>query len=442
MKDWRSFFKGKRVTVMGLGLLGRGLGDALFLAEQGAELIITDLRDEKTLAPSLTKLKKHKNIQYVLGKHRSEDFKDRDFILKAAGVPLNSLYITEAQKHDIPVYMSTALFAKFARDEGASIVGVTGTRGKSTVTHLIHHVLRSVGARTHLGGNVRGISTLALLSLVQKGDICVLELDSWQLQGFGTLKISPDISVFTNLKSDHLNYYPDEQAYFEDKANVYQFQRKDDVLVTTRAIINGWLGRAKPPGKVVLPSPVHGKLKIIGNHNKENAELAAKTLRILRVPEDDIQRGLESFEPIEGRLQLMRSLDGIDIYNDNNATTPDATIAAIATLLNLNKKIVLILGGSDKSINPEMLARMLNTNGVAHRVVLLPGTGTEKLKNFLDERTWVEAHSMAEAVTMAVDCAHQTKSTAILFSPAFASFGLFKNEYDRGNQFVTLINQL
>src|SRR5690554_592143 len=131
-------FKGKKITVMGLGLLGRGIGDVAYLAKCGAELIVTDLKAEEQLRESVEKLKGFSNIRFVLGKHRLEDFRDRDMVLKAAGVPLDSPYIAEAKKHGIPVRMSAAVVAKLT---GMPIFGVTGTRGKSTVTHMIHHLL-------------------------------------------------------------------------------------------------------------------------------------------------------------------------------------------------------------------------------------------------------------------------------------------------------------
>lgn len=197
-------FKGKKITLMGLGLLGRGVGDAEFLAECGAELLVTDLKTEEQLAESLERLARFSNITYVLGEHRLEDFQKCDMVLKAAGVPFDSPYIAEAKKNNVRVEMSGALFARLS---GIPIIGITGSRGKSTTTQLIYHTLTRAteGGTVHLGGNVRGVSNLQLLKNVEEGDIAVMELDSWQLQGFGEAGISPHISVFTNLLPDHMN---------------------------------------------------------------------------------------------------------------------------------------------------------------------------------------------------------------------------------------------
>src|SRR5579872_2717962 len=217
--QWREYFQGKRITVMGLGLLGRGVGDARFLARHGAELIVTDLKSAEQLHESVAALKEFPTITYRLGEHRLEDFRDRDLIVKAAGVPLNSPYIAEAKKRGIPVRMSADLFAEFA---GVPIVGVTGTRGKSTVTHMLGRILQQAERAVLLGGNVRGISTLAQLNAVTPDTIAVLELDSWQLQGFGEARLSPQVAVFTTFFPDHMNYYGDDmRAYFADKANIF-----------------------------------------------------------------------------------------------------------------------------------------------------------------------------------------------------------------------------
>ncbi|MFA6274511.1 MAG: UDP-N-acetylmuramoyl-L-alanine--D-glutamate ligase, partial [Candidatus Paceibacterota bacterium] len=134
MKNFKKQFKDKKITVMGLGLLGRGAGDTAFLAECGANLIVTDLKNKKQLANSIKILSKYKNITYRLSEHKLEDFRNRDFILKSAGVPINSPYLLEARKNGIKIEMSASLFAKVSK---IPIIGITGTRGKSTVTHLL-----------------------------------------------------------------------------------------------------------------------------------------------------------------------------------------------------------------------------------------------------------------------------------------------------------------
>jgi len=180
--SFQDYFQGKKITVMGLGLLGRGVGDVKWLAEQGADLIVTDLKTEKQLQSSLERLRDYPDIQFVLGEHRLDDFRDRDMILKSAGVPLDSLYVDEARGNGIPIEMSAALLAKNA---GVETVGITGTRGKSTVTHLIAHTLREAGKHVVVGGNVRGVANLPLFDEIRDDSILVMELDSWQLQGFG-----------------------------------------------------------------------------------------------------------------------------------------------------------------------------------------------------------------------------------------------------------------
>ena len=232
---------------------------------------------------------------------------------------------------------------------GVNIVGVTGTRGKSTGTHMIYHCLirpsstakLTTGHSAHrnifLGGNVRGISTLALLPEVQSGDIAVLELDSWQLQGFGDLKISPHISILTNLMPDHQDYYPDMESYFLDKTNIFNNQKKGDNLFVGESVFEkvqmasaGW----RTPIKAVVPPmiPTDWKLQIIGEHNRENASFAAAALRTLGLSEAEIKSGIESFPGLDGRLQFVGTVNEVEVYNDNSATTPEATIAALCAV--------------------------------------------------------------------------------------------------------------
>jgi UDP-N-acetylmuramoylalanine--D-glutamate ligase len=432
MQRYHDFFAGKRITLMGLGLLGRGVGDAAFLAGLGARLTVTDRKSKEELAASVEQLAAYSNIAYVLGEHRLEDFRQADMVIKAAGVPLNSPYIEESKKAGVPVYMSTALFAKFAMESGGRLVGITGTRGKSTVTHLIHHALEQSGRRTHLGGNVRGLSTLAMLPDVRAADHVVLELDSWQLQGFGDLRLSPDVAVFTNLQPDHLNYYPDLDTYFDDKANIFRHQKAGAHLIAGSSVAER-IRAARPPIAPVVPEPLPASwsLCIIGPHNRENAALAAEALRALGLEESVIQRGLESFEPVEGRLQFVRRVGEVEIYNDNNATTPAAVVAALRSFPP-GDPLTLIAGGADKKIPIDDLVEEICARHVP--VILLPGTGTDRLRARIP--LWTDAQDMRDAMRLALE-KHQRG--VIVFSPGFASFGRYSNEYERNDDFLQAV---
>ncbi len=431
MNKYAHIFKGKKVTIMGLGLLGKGLGDAIFLAKAGAILTITDLKNEKELAPSLDKLKKYKNIKYVLGKHEISDFENCDFVLKAQGVPLNSPYIEHARKSKIPIRMDDELFISLL-PKNVKVVGVTGTRGKTTVASLIFHILKSSGKKAHLGGNIRGLATLSLLPKIKSGDIVVLELSSWQLQGFHEQKISPNISVFTNFMDDHMNYYSSRKEYYYDKSAIYAYQKKGDICV-----VGSSLGSFTTKSKKIIAEsndvPKNWKLPLVGEHNLENISLSVAVVKALRIPIIKIKKGVESFKAVEGRLQLVKKIKGVGIYNDNNSTTPEATVAALKAFP--NKNIILIMGGADKGLDTKELIKTILK--YTKKVILLPGTGTETLPTLT--RT-VLASSLQDAVKKALEFAE--KGDVILFSPAFASFGLFKNEYDRNDQFMNIIKKL
>lgn len=439
-------FKGKKVTIMGLGLLGRGVGDAIFLAQEGAELIITDLKTEEELKDSLKKLENFKNIKYTLGRHDFRDFEDRDFILKAAGVPLDSPYIAHAEKQGVEVLMSTALFAKLSP---ARIVGITGTRGKTTVTRMLHEILKIRYAGTKkqvfLGGNIQGMSTLPLVRKAKKGDIAILELDSWQLQGFGELGISPSVAIFTTFMPDHLNYYKNDLSkYFADKANIFKFQKSNDLLFTGEQIKTSPKFYDKFPKRANFVSgknlPKDIKLQIPGEHNAYNAGLAYSAARGMGISLKVIKKGLESFRGVPGRLEKIRVYREVEIYNDTTATTPDALATALVAL-GRGKNILLIAGGADKGIDLKVLTKSFFA--YAKHVVLLSGSGTERLIREKIIPTGI-SYSVHKGIKSAVREAvkYAEKGDIILLSPGFASFGMFKNEYDRGEQFSHIISAL
>ena len=502
MRDYCGHFYEKKITLMGLGLLGRGVGVAKFLAECGAELIVTDLKTKEQLAPSLKKLARFKNIRYVLGEHRLEDFRSADMVIKAAGVPLDSSFIAEARRRGVSIKMDASLFAELA-PEDVLLVGVTGTRGKSTTTQLIYEILsqgvvqrskvkgqRFAHPRVFLGGNMRGLATLPLLRRVRGGDIVVLELDSWQLQGFGESKISPHVAVFTTFFDDHLNYYGGDRArYFNDKANIFAYQSgvnnfqfsisnfqsnlkfqkiksktQPTLIVGEQAaslIHKNFPGLAKHM-IVARPHdiPKNWKLVIPGEHNRYNAACALRAADALGVPRAISKRVITTFRGLPGRLEFVRELRGVKIYNDTCATTPEATIAALRTLGDrplkaksyklTARKIVLVMGGSDKGL--DMAGLFKEIPKYCKTVVLLGGAGARRLleiENCLPAGAVAKAgklkilpfvQTLQEAVVSALSLA--TKGDVVLFSPAFASFGMFKNEFDRGEKFVRTVRAL
>lgn len=430
---------------MGLGILGRGVNVAKFLANAGAELTVTDLKDEEQLASSLQILSPHKNINYVLGKHNLADFRDKDMLIKAAGVPLDSPYVAEARKNNIPVEMDASLFTKLA--DGVMIVGVTGTRGKSTVTQLIYEIIEAGGKNVYLGGNVKGLATLPLLEKIKTGDIVVMELDSWQLQGFGDSKISPHVAVFASFMQDHMNYYKgDMNAYFADKANIFKYQKAEDYLVCGEQVAefmkeNGF----KPAGKKLVASkkniPSEWNIKLQGEHNLANIAMAVKVSEIFGVCDDIIKNTVENFAGAPGRLEFVKEINGIKFYNDTTATTPDAAMAAVKSLHKDGKSnIVLIGGGADKELDFNEYAGFIKDKIKA--MALFKGAATDKIMAAFGKTDFpIEIFdNMSAAFKFAVSNAD--KGDVVLLSPGAASFGVFKNEFDRGEQFIEEIGKL
>jgi UDP-N-acetylmuramoylalanine--D-glutamate ligase len=444
----KNYFKGKKVTLMRVGLIGRGIGDAAFIAEAGGEVLVVDDAPQSVMQPAVDALAHFPNISFKFGPYDFVDFASADLVVVGAGAALEEPVLLECKKAGVRLVQSAALFAEISR---VPVIGVTGTRGKSTVTHMIHHVLSvTTGENVLLGGNVRGVSNLQLLNEVTEDSLCVMELDSWQLQGFGWAGISPQIAVFTNFMEDHLNYYTKggkskEEAmelYFLDKAQIFIHQEESGVLITTPEVFTRAqkLPRVTLGQEVILADvsvlPEDMLLSMPGEHNRLNAALAFEALKAAGLEEEEIFNGLASFAGVEGRLQLVGTFDGVRVYNDNNATTPQATTAALEALKNEERNIILIAGGADKNIDSTALALAIAAS--CKKVILIPGSGTDALLLKLEEIDFTDTlvvENLKEAVEEAKLAA--TTPEIILFSPAFASFAQYKNEYERNDEFMS-----
>lgn len=473
---------------MGLGLLGGALNDAIFLAKHGAELTITDLKSAEELKPSIDQLKRlsaYKLIRWRLGEHRLEDFRAADMILQPGNVPMNSPYLAEAKKNNIPVFVSESLFVKYV-PEGVMTIGVTGTRGKSTTAKLIYDILAlrqaqgKQAGKVFLAGNTKGVSTLALLNQIKgtlnagasgKEDVVVMEMDSWALHGMGDIKQSPHIGVFTNFMVDHQNFYGSGQTgmdlYFADKANIFLNQKDGDYLVCGQDVMKRVKSKFKKvKSSIITPDvkiiPRNWKIKLLGEHNRQNIAFAVTVARILDVPEKMIKKAVEDYRGAPGRLEFIKEINGIKYYNDTTATTPEACLAALNALRTEVKPalkhsaersgkagIVLISGGTDKMLDFKQYGKEVSK--AVKALILFKGTATEKIVQQFQisnvkcqieyqykKMPIVVVDNMKDAIDQARKYA--IKNDVILLSPGAASFGIFKNEFDRGEQFDKIVN--
>ncbi len=449
---------------MGLGLSGGGVGTAEFLQKHGAKVTVTDLRTPKDLAPSLKALAKYQGIRYVLGRHRKDDFRSADLVIKNPGVRRDNPYLKAAQQYGVPVTSDLGIFFDLCPGR---IIGITGTRGKSTATYLLWQMLKTKFPRTHYGGNIRR-SVLSVLPKIKKGDPVVLELSSFQLMDLDAEDKSPSVAIITNIMPDHLNWHISMREYRDSKTAIFRHQRsqKHSDIVHNVGMSGGTQNREDlviiPAGDQVLEKMVrgaHSRLiraalapdmqkvvdKNLGVHYRASAALAAEAARALGVPHAAIIRTLSRFHGLPGRQEEVAVHGGVHFINDTTATIPEAAVAAVRRFREKagRHRLILITGGQDKKLDFSRMDEAVRKSVDA--LVLLPGTATEKLAQILAQSRRVlstlrKVKSMREGVRRAWQSAE--KGDYILLSPGAASFGLFLNEFDRGQQFVDAVRRL
>ncbi len=464
--DW---FRGKRITVFGIGLNRGALGTIKFLIEAGVrEVIATDIKTKADLEPTLQALAKYKNITYVLGQHRPEDFTHADMVVKNPVIPWTNEYIKLALTHHVPVEMDASLFVQLTK---RPMIGVTGTKGKTTTTSLIAHILEQSGKDIVRAG-ISQIGFLDALARVTSQSTIVAELSSWRLSSFTAHAFSPSVAVVTNIYPDHLNYYKKMAAYVADKEIIFRHQKPTDTLILnydnegTRGFAASAKGqvvwfseheltegqgvflrsgmvyeRTAVGEQILFPWP---EMTLLGGHNRSNILAAIATARTQRIVPSVISATLVTFKGVPHRLELVAEHSGVRFYNDSAATMPEAAIAGIRAI---DAPVVLIAGGADKACEYAELARVFATEPKA--VVLLQGTATEKLLPLMEKAAQTAGRpgtsfpvvtSMEDAVRIAMDKAES--GDVVLLSPGVASFGLFQNEFDRGDQFRAEVKRL
>jgi UDP-N-acetylmuramoylalanine--D-glutamate ligase len=457
-----NLFKNKKVLIFGLGLNDGGLGMTEYFLKQGAQVTITDGKTQEQLKPSLNKLEKYKDsITLHLGGHIEEDFLENDIIVRNPAIKPNNEYLKIAQNAGKQIEMEMSLFHRYAQ---CPVIGITGTRGKSTTTTLIYEFLKQkYNEKIFLGGNI-GKSAIREIDDLDDSNIAVLELSSFQLDTMGENKISPHIAVVTNIYKDHQDWHPSMDHYIDSKKNIYKYQDKNDYLVIN---IDNDITKTfvKDSKSIVITYSLENKdadyfldknlkifengkellsideAKLEGKHNRFNILAAVATSRIYETAKEDIEDVLSTFKGVHGRQELIRELNGVKFFNDTTATSVEAVQAMFETFGKKYKgKIIMIAGGVDKGLDYSFLEKEMRE--YLKHLVLLEGSASEKIdmqmKGFANVHKYyddfnkaiIEAYDLAESGDMIILC------------PGASSFNMFANEFDRGNKYVNYVKSL
>lgn len=410
-------FKNKKVLILGFGREGKS---TLLILNKYLPNLKVDMADKKDSDKYLNDLTKY------------------DIVIKSPGIPNKLPEIKNAISKGVVFTSQTEIF--FDLVEGIT-VGVTGTKGKSTTTSLIYHILKNANRNAYLVGNL-GVPVLDYLDKDSKDALFCFELSSHQL---ANLRKSPHIAVFLNIYEEHIDYYEDYKDYFNAKTNIAKYQTEDDYFVFNSdfELINSFKKKLKSKKADINSFDLQEvKTKLLGSHNLNNIKVAWLVTKELGIEESKIKSGIESFKPLKDRLELVRSINSIDFVNDTLATIPEATISAIESFVNYDN-ITLILGGYDRGIDFSNLGKYLSGRINVKNILLIGQTAKhieENLKEFKGAIHNLGNINMSEIINVAYKV---TKPKGlVLLSPASTSFDMFKDYKERGDKFKEAVNNL
>lgn len=412
-----------KVVIAGYGVEGKASYE--YYAARGDEVAIADERTELDAVPT--------GATTILGHEAFSRLADYDLIIRAPSVSPAKL------PYGSKVWSATN---EFFAECPAPIIGVTGTKGKGTTCSLIVSILRAAGRTVHLVGNI-GIPALDVLSDIKADDIVVFELSSFQLWD---IQKSPHVAVVLMIEPDHLDVHGDLDDYLAAKSNIVKYQTAGDVVVFNAE--NEYalqIAATTPAERIEYPfdiSDFETSLQIPGRHNIENVSAAIAAVREYAIDDSTIRQGLERFEGLPHRLRFVREVGGVKYYDDNYSSAPSATLAAVKSF---DAPEILIAGGYDKGINLAELARELSRRTNIKHIVLIGQTGL-RIRGYLEQNGYDDVTLLEGTPTMReiVDRAREIAKLGdiVVMSPACASFDMFKNFADRGDQFIAAVEAL
>lgn len=442
----------ERLVILGGG--ESGVGAALLGKKQGFEVFLSDrgnLKEEyrQTLIEN--------SIEFEEGLHTEEKILNADLVVKSPGIPKKADLILQLNSKNIPVVSEIEFASRFTE---AKIIAITGSNGKTTTTSLVYHILTQAGLNVGLGGNIG--KSFAQLVVDDVYDYYVLEISSFQLDDVLTFK--PYIAILLNITPDHLDQYDYKlELYARSKFKITENQSHEDYFVynfdddTTVDLLKEINTNAKKipysmntemqDGTYADDSNVHvnypdelklsiSEFSLRGRHNVANTMAAATAANILKIRKDTIKRSLSDFTAVEHRLETVLKIGGIEFINDSKATNVNATYYALESM---NAQTVWIVGGTDKGNDYSDLIPLVKKKV---RAIVCLGLDNSKIVSAFEGLVdnIVETQSMQDAVRAAYMLGK--KGDTVLLSPACASFDLFKNYEDRGNQFKKEIKNL
>jgi len=428
-------FQGKKILILGLGKEGQDTLAFLIKYAPAGILAVSDRTLFDNLPDAAKKIINKYKIPGYFGKNYLKNLQNYDIIVKSPGIPIHLPEIEAAYKAG-KITSQTKIF--FNHCQG-TIIGITGTKGKSTTSSLIYAVLKKSAKKVHLLGNI-GQPVLNYLKNDNSEKFYVYELSAHQLY---QLDKSPHIAVLTNLYQEHLDYYSDYNEYIQAKANITIHQSKNDFFIYNSNIMNcqniAKITQAKKIAYNEFDWNFPKKLHLIGEFNLENAKIAAIIGKILKIDNKIINNAIANFKPLAHRLEFAGEYRGIKFYNDSLSTIQESAVAAIEGLGdNLQ---TLIAGGFERHQPFDKLAEKILDSNIKTIILFLP-TGKriwqaiknvdhKKSKNLKINHYFVK--TMEEAVNLAF--AKTQKGKICLLSAASASFGGFRDYADRGNNF-------
>ena len=448
--DFKTYIKGKKVGVVGIGVSNIPL--IRFLDQLGAEVSAFDQRTIENLSKEV--LKFGTEIKLYLGEDYLMNLHNLDMVFKTPGMRFDNPYLQSVKEEGAIITSEMDEFLKYCPGR---TIGVTGSDGKTTTTTIIGEILKKSGYKVYVGGNI-GAPLFSKIEEIREQDMVVLELSSFQLM---TMTVSPEIALITNLTPNHLDIHKDMEEYIDAKKNIFRYQDENDLLILNEdnEITKGFATEAN--GKVEFFSSKKEnedayyndgslylryeriidlkEMRVKGIHNAEN--FLGAFLAVEDYVTKDVMRHLAlEFPGVKHRCQFIRELDGVSYYNDSIASSPTRTIASIKSL---EKKVNVILGGYDKNLDFTPLAE----EGHAYlKNIILVGDTKYKIKevfNHLSETKEIHipmfiAETFEDAVLL-LKSISKDGDIAIL-SPACASFDMFKNFEARGDRFIELVN--